>query len=174
MRRIAVIMTLAALLGMTAAAAPAGPAFAAGRGGGWVFQDFGPGFTTTDCGFLIVATQTADKVFAKTATAPDGSTVTVFTGHAAITWSNPANSKSVATNTSGPFTQTLSADGLTLTQDFRGPTPVDLSPAMAQQLGLPAVFVFSGHIVVVLDNQGNVISSSMTGTIHADLCTALS
>jgi len=81
MRRIAVIMTLAALLGMTAAAAPAGPAFAAGRGGGWVFQDFGPGFTTTDCGFLIVATQTADKVFAKTATAPDGSTVTVFTGH---------------------------------------------------------------------------------------------
>ena len=172
MRRIAVIMTLAALLGMTAAAAPAGPAFAAGRGGGWVFQDFGPGFTTTDCGFLIVATQTADKVFAKTATAPDGSTVTVFTGHAAITWS--ANGKSVATNTSGPFTQTLSADGSTLTQDFRGPTPIDLSPTMAQQLGLPAVFVFTGRIVVVLDSAGNVISSSMTGTIHADLCTALS
>ncbi|MGN6173165.1 MAG: hypothetical protein ACTHPS_09460 [Streptosporangiaceae bacterium] len=65
-----------------------------------------------------MATQTADKVFAKTATAHDGSTVTVFTGHAAITWS--ANGKSIATNTSGPFTQTLSADGLTLMQDFRG------------------------------------------------------
>ena len=80
-----------------------------------------------------------------------------------------------ATNLGGTgFTQTLSADGLTLTQDFRGPTPVDLSPALAQQLGLPAVFVFSGHIVVVLDNQGNVISSSMTGHMQADLCTALS
>ena len=174
MRRLGVIVALSALLGTFGGAVTASPALAAGRGGGWVFQDFGPGFTTTDCGFLIVATQTADKVFAKTATAPDGSTVTVFTGHAAITWSNPANSKSVATNTSGPFTQTLSADGLTLTQDFRGPTPVDLSPALAQQLGLPAVFVFSGHIVVVLDNQGNVISSSMTGHMQADLCTALS
>lgn len=78
-----------------------------------------------------MATQTADKVFAKTATAHDVSTVTVFTGHAAIAWS--ANGKSIATNTSGPFTQMLSADGLTLPQDFRGPTPIDLGPQLAQQ-----------------------------------------
>jgi hypothetical protein len=172
MRRIGVIVALGALLSVFGGVATAAPALAGGRGDGWVFQDFGSGFTTTDCGFLIVATQTADKVFAKTATAHDGSTVTVFTGHAAITWS--ANGKSIATNTSGPFTQTLSADGLTLTQDFRGPTPIDLGPQLAQQLGLPALFVFTGHIVAVTDSAGNVISASMTGHMQADLCTALS
>jgi hypothetical protein len=50
MRRFAVIVTLGALLGMFGGVATAAPALAGGRGDGWVFQDFGPGFTTTNCG----------------------------------------------------------------------------------------------------------------------------
>jgi hypothetical protein len=160
---------------MTAATAAATPAFAAGRGDGWVFQDFGPGFTTTNCGFLIVATQDVDKVFGMMAVAPDGSSVLKLTGHAVITWTNPANGKSVTTNTSGPGTITTSADGSTLTFDNHGPTPLDLSAHDAAVLGVPRVFVFTGHGTATVDAAtGEVISGSIHGHIHVDLCTALS
>jgi len=57
MRRIGVIVALGALLSMLGGVATAAPALAVGgRGDGWVFQDFGPGFTTTNCGFLVQAT----------------------------------------------------------------------------------------------------------------------
>src|SRR5256884_9244240 len=99
MRRIGVIVALGALLSMLAAA----PALAVGgRGDGWVFQDFGPGFTTTNCGFLIQATQDVDNVFAKALKAPDGSMILLFTGAAKITFTNPATGKSFSTNGPGP------------------------------------------------------------------------
>jgi len=176
MRRIAAtILTLGVLLSMTAATTAATPAFAAGRGDGWAFQDFGPGFTTTNCGFLIVATQDVDKVFGKMAVAPDGSSVLKLTGHAVITWTNPANGRSVTTNTSGPGTITTSADGSTLTFDNHGPTPLDLTAHDAAVLGVPRVFVFTGHGTATVDAAtGEVISGSIRGHIHVDLCTALS
>ena len=65
MRRLGVIVALGALLGVFGGAVTASPALAGGRGDGWEFQDFGPGFTTTNCGFLIVATQDVDQVFAE-------------------------------------------------------------------------------------------------------------
>ena len=176
MRRIAAtIFTLGVLLSMTAATAAATPAFAAGRGDGWVFQDFGPGFTTTNCGFLIVATQDADQVFARTVTAPDGSMITQFTGRAQITWTNPANGKSVTTNTSGPAKTTVSADGLTVTVVATGPEPLNLTAADAAVLDVPRVFVFTGRGTATLDPvTGAVISGSISGHIMVDLCTALS
>jgi len=175
MRRLAVIVTLGALLGMFGGVATAAPALGGGRGDGWVFQDFGPGFTTTNCGFPIVATQDVDQVFARTVTAPDGSMITQFTGRAQITWTNPANGKSVTTNTSGPAKTMVSADGLTVTVVATGPEPLDLTAADAAVLGVPRVFVFTGRGTATLDPAtGSVISGSIVGHIQVNLCTALS
>jgi hypothetical protein len=175
MRRVGVIATLGALLGMLAGVATAGPALAVGgRGDGWTFQDFGPGFTTTNCGFEIDATQDVDNVFAKALKAPDGSMILLFTGAAKITWTNPANGKSVSTNTSGAAKSIVSPDGTTATFVGMGPTPVDLTPADAARLGLPAVFVFAGNGSATLDATGNIISASIRGTILVNICAALS
>ena len=174
MRRIGVIVALCALLGMLGAAVTAAPALAVGgRGDGWVFQDFGPGFTTTNCGFLIVATQNVDNVFMKALTAPDGSMIMLSTGAAKITFTNPLNGKSVSENASAAVKVTANPDG-TATFVSMGPMPIDLTPADAARVGLPAVFVFAGRGTALLDAAGNIISGSMDGHVLVNLCTALS
>ena len=80
MRRFGVIVALGALLSMFGGVVTASPALAGGRGDGWTFQDFGPGFDTTNCGFLVHATQDVDNVFGKALKAPDGSMIMLFTG----------------------------------------------------------------------------------------------
>ena len=176
MRRIGVIVALGALLGMFGGVVTAAPALAVGgRGDGWVFQDFGPGFTTTNCGFLIQATQDVDNVFMKALTAPDGSMIFLSTGAAKITFTNPANGKSVSENTSAAGKETVNPDGTTATFVSMGPMPIDLMPADAMRLGLPAVFVFAGRGTATIDlSTGNIISGSMDGHILVNLCTALS
>ena len=172
MRRIRVVVALGALLGMFGGVVTAAPALAVGgRGDGWVFQDFGPGFTTTNCGFLIQATQDVDNVFMKALTAPDGSMIMLSTGAAKITFT--ANGKSVTENTSAASKGTVNPDG-TATFVSMGPMPIDLLPADAARLGLPAVFVFAGRGTALLDASGNIISATMDGHILVNLCTALS
>jgi hypothetical protein len=174
MRRVGVIVALGALLGMFGGMVTAAPALAVGgRGDGWVFQDFGPGFTTTNCGFLIQATQDVDNVFMKALTAPDGSMIFLATGAAKITFTNPANGKSVSENASAAAKVTVNPDG-TATFVSMGPMPIDLTPADAARLGVPAVFVFAGRGTAMLDAAGNIISASMDGHILVNLCTALS
>jgi hypothetical protein len=172
MRRIGVIVALGALLSMLGGVVTAAPALAGGRGDGWMFQDFGPGFTTTNCGFLIQATQD-DKVFTKVLKTADGSTVFLSTGAAKITFTNPANGKSVSVNTSGPAKTTVNADN---SFSFRatGREPVDLAPADAARFGLPAVFASSGPLTGAVDANGNLTSLSLQGHIHVNICAALS
>src|SRR5439155_4172204 len=145
MRRFAVIVTLGALLSMIGGATAATPALAGGRGDGWTFQDFFPGFTTDNCGFPINATQDVDKVFSKVLKTADGSTIFLFTGAAKITFTNPANGKSVSVVTSGPAKSFVNPDG---SSTFRatGHQPVDLSPAEQQLTGLPGMFVSVGPL----------------------------
>ena len=172
MRRVGMIVALGTLLGIFGGAVTTAPALAVGgRGDGWVFQDFGPGFTTDNCGFLITATQDVDNVFMKALTAPDGSMIMLSTGAAKITFT--ANGKSVTENTSAASKGTVNPDG-TATFVSMGPMPIDLLPADAARLGLPAVFVFAGRGTTLLDASGNIISATMDGHILVNLCTALS
>jgi hypothetical protein len=172
MRRIGVIVALGALLIMLGGAVTAAPALAGGRGGGWVYQDFGPGFTTTNCGFPINATQDVDKVFAKVLKTVNGSTIFLFTGSAKITFTNPANGKSVSVNTSGPAKFTANADG-SATFRATGREPNDLSPADAARFGLPAVFASAGPVTGAVDVNGNFTSLNV-GHILVNICAALS
>ena len=172
MRRFAVIVTLGALLSMIGGATAATPALAGGRGDGWTFQDFFPGFTTDNCGFPINATQDVDKVFSKVLKTADGSTVFLFTGSAKITFTNPANGKNVSVNTSGPAKLTVNADN---SGSFRatGREPMDLVPADAARFRLPALFASSGPITGTFDTNGNLTSLSLQGHIHVNICAAL-
>ena len=175
MRRFGVILALGALLSMFGCAAAATPALAGGRGDGWQFVDFGPGFTTDNCGFRINVTVDVDNVFGKAFTAPDGSTILLFNGAFKLTWTNPANGKSISMNVPGPTKITVSPDGMTATSTGTGPTALDLTPADAAFLGVPPVFVFAGRGTATIDlSTGSIISGSIVGHILVDVCAALS
>jgi hypothetical protein len=117
MGRFGVIVALGALLSMIGGAATATPALAAGgRGDGWQFVDFGPRFTD-NCGFRINITQDVDNVFGRALTAPDGSTIFQLNGAFKMTWTNPANGKSISTNAPGPTKITVSPDGMTANKE---------------------------------------------------------
>jgi hypothetical protein len=175
MRRFGALVALGALLGMIGSAAAAAPALAAGgRGDGWQFVAVGPRFTD-NCGFRINITQDVDNVFVKALTAPDGSTIFLFTGAFKMTWTNPANGKSIFTNAPGPTKITVSPDGMTATSTGTGPTALDLTPADAAFLGVPPVFVFAGRGTATIDlSTGNIISGSIVGHILVNICVALS
>jgi hypothetical protein len=175
MRRIGVIVALGALLTALGGVVTAAPALAVGgRGDGWVYQNFGQPPPTTDCGFQINLTQDVDNVFGKALTAPDGSMIMLFTGAAKVTFTNPANGKSVSANTSAAGKIVVSPDGTTTTFRSMGPTPIDLTPDDAARLGVPAVFVFAGNGTATLDAAGNIISGSMNGQILVNVCAVLS
>jgi hypothetical protein len=169
------MVALGALLSMFGGAAAATPALAGGRGDGWQFIDFRPGFTTDNCGFPINVTVDADNVFGRALTAPDGSTIFQFNGAFKLTWTNPANGKSISMNVPGPLKFTVSPDGMTATSTGTGRTALDLTPADAAVLGVPAVFVFAGRGTATIDlSTGNVISGSIRGHILVNICAALS
>ena len=172
MRRIGVIVALGALLSMLGGVATAAPALAGGRGDGWVFQDFFPGFTSDNCGFRVNATQDVDKVFTKLLKTVDGSMIFLSTGAAKITFTNPANGKSVSVNTSGPAETTVNADG-SLTFRSTGRGPMDLSPADQQRFGLPGMFATAGPVTGAVDANGNFTSLNV-GHILVNICAALS
>ena len=172
MRRIGVIVALGALLSMVGGVVTASPALAGGRGDGWEFVDFGSGFDSMNCGFLVHATQDVDKVFVKELKTTNGSTILLFTGSAKITFTNPANGKSVSVNTSGPAKVTINADG---SSSFRatGNEPNDLSPADQQLTGLPGMFASAGPVTGTVDANDNLTSLNVTH-ILVNICTALS
>jgi hypothetical protein len=172
MRRIGVIVALGALLSMFGGVVTATPALAEGRGGGWQFLDFFPGFDSTNCGFLVHATQDVDKVFVKELKTTDGSTIFLFTGAAKITFTNPANGKSVTVNTSGPAKVTFNADG---SSSFRstGRGPADLSPAEQRLTGLPGMFATAGPVTGTVDANNNLTSLNVNH-ILVNICAALS
>jgi hypothetical protein len=174
MRRFGVIVALGALLSMIGGAATATPALAGGRGDGWQFIDFGP-TVTDDCGFPINVTVDVDNVFGRELTAPDGSTIMQFNGAFKLTWTNPANGKSVSMNVPGPLKFTVSPDGSTATSTGTGVTALDLTPADAAVLDVPPVFVFAGRGTATIDlSTGTIVSGSIVGRILLDVCAALS
>jgi hypothetical protein len=173
MRRIGVIVALGALLSMLGGVVTAAPALAGGRGDGWVFQDFFPGFSSDNCGFHVQATQDVDKVFTKTLKTADGSTIMLTTGAAKITFTNTTNGKSITEVTSGPAKATINPDG---SSTFRatGHQPMDLSLADQQRFGLPGIFVSVGPLTGAADANFNLTSLNVQGHILVNICAALS
>jgi hypothetical protein len=173
MRRVGVIVTLGALLGMFGGLVTASPALAAGRGDGWQFVPIPRHFTESACGTEIQGTQLVDRVFVKALKTANGSMIFLFTGAAKIAFTNPGNGKSITVNTSGPLKEIAFPDG-SATFLGKGHQPVNLGPADAARFGLPAFFVSAGALTGTVDANGNLTSLSLQGHVLVDLCAALS
>jgi hypothetical protein len=172
MRRVGLIVALGALLGMIAGAVTASPALA--RGPKWQFVPLTPTFTEPAalCGFEIQGTQLVDKIYVKTSTAPDGSTIQKFTGTGKIALT--ANGKTITANVSGPAQLTINTDGSSLFVG-RGLEPVGLAPADQARFGLPGLFIFAGNLTATIAPDGITTTSlALHGHIMVDVCAALS
>jgi hypothetical protein len=100
------------------------------------------------------------------------STIFLLTSSAKITFTNPANGKSVSVNTSGPAKVIFNADG---SSGFRatGNEPNDLSPAEQRLTGLPGMFATAGPVMRTVDASNNFTSLNVTH-ILVNICAALS
>src|SRR5215472_5404480 len=151
------IVALGALLGLLAGAATASPALADGRGDGWQFISLPPSFTLPAdfCGFEIQVTQLVDKLYAKALKTADGSEAFLETGATRMSFTNPANGKTITQNGAGSFTATFFPDGSVTTVE-NGIGANALEPADAARFGLPAVFFATGKLAVTSAPDGTI------------------
>jgi hypothetical protein len=172
MRRLGVIVALAALLGLLAGVVTAAPAFA--RGPQWTFDQRGS-FTlpTFFCGFPVQVAPVANKEYTKVLTASDGSTTFLTTGALKISYTNMATGKTITVNRSGPGKTTMFADGSELVA-AKGPGGLILTPPSAQQFGLPTVSVVTGALTLTVDPDGTITALSLHGHVLVNVCAALS
>ena len=174
-RRIGLIVALGALLGTLAGAAAASPALAGGRGDGWQFISLPPSFTLPAgfCGFEIQVTQLVDKLYAKALKTADGSEAFLETGATRMSFTNPANGKTITQNGAGSFTATFFPDGSVTTVE-NGIGANTLESADAARFGLPGVFLATGKLTVTSAPDGTITSLSLNGPRPVDVCAALS
>jgi hypothetical protein len=175
MRRIGVIVALGALLSMFGGVLTVSPALAGGRGDGWQVFPLPPTFPVPAafCGFKIQGTQDVAKVFDKALKTADGSMIFLSTGAAKITFTNPANGKSVTEVTSGPVKEIRFPDG-SVTLLMKGHQPNGLTPEEQARFGLPGLFVSAGAVTVSIAPDGTVTSATRPHHILVNVCAALS
>lgn len=168
-------MALGALVGMLAGAVATSPAVADGRGGGWQFMSLPPTFTVDSvfCGFQIQGTTLTNLGFVKELKTADGSMTFLTTGAAKVSLTNPANSKTITANISGPIKEIAFPDG-SVTFVGTGPQFNLLAPADAARFGLPGFFVSAGGLTLSVAADGTVTSLSMNGNVLVNVCAALS
>ena len=174
MRRIAVIVALGALLGMSAGVVTASPALA-GRGPKWSIGPPTPfTFPAQFCGFPVLVTPVVNGEYTKVLKAADGFTTFLFTGPFSASLTNVQTGKTITENTPGPGKATINADG-SITEVHTGRNgPFPLAPADAQRFGLPAgLIVTVGKLAFSINAAGAFTSLTLDGHVAVDLCAAL-
>jgi len=174
-KRLGILMTLGALLGVfIGVAVVATPALAGGRGDGWQFEDMSPmPLDPSVCGFPGLVTPVANKAFAKELKTPDGSVLFLSTGTLKVAYTNLDTGKTITENVSGPAKTTVFPDNSVLVA-ARGNNAFILSAAESARFGIPRLAVTSGNYTFTLDPDGNITSLSLNGTVKVDICAALS
>jgi hypothetical protein len=170
MRRLGITLALSALLGTLGGAATAAPAFA--RSSQWQLLDAQP-FTTDSCGFEVAVGIPVNASYTKVLEASDGSTTLLETGKLDVSYTNLQTGQTITENESGPGKITEFADG-SVTLDAGGHNGIFLTPADAQQFGLPALSVTAGHLQQTIASDGTITSLTLNGTVLVNICAALS
>jgi hypothetical protein len=172
MRRIAVTAALGALLGMSGGVITASPALA--RGPQWQFGEPQP-FTlpASFCGFEVQLTFPVDESYFKVLKTSDGSMTFLSNGLVTVTYTNLQTGKAITENESGPAKPTVFPDG-SLTVTAGGHNGIDLTPAEAEQFGLPTVSVTTGGLQESVAPDGSITSLTLNGQVAVDVCAALS
>ena len=174
MRRLAMIVTLGALLGMFGGVVTAAPALA--RGPKWQFNAPPPGpviLPADFCGFQIGVSFPVDKEYIKLLKAADGSMTFLITGALRVTNTNLSTGKTLTSNISGPGKITFLPDGSVTTEETRRAIYA-LLPADAQRFEVPPVGLTAGPLTTSVDANGNLTSFSLQGHVLVDVCAALS
>ena len=174
MRRIAVIVALGALLGMSAGVVTASPALADRRGDGWSIGPAEP-FTVPAlyCGFEVLVTTVVNEEFTKLLKTADGSMTFLFTGAVTASFTNLQTGKTITEKMNGPGKFFGNPDG-SFTEVHTGLNGLFfLTPANAQRFGLPTVSVTAGALRFSVDPDGNLTSLSLDGHVLVDVCAAL-
>jgi len=172
-RRLGVIVTLGALLGLFAGLVTAGPALA-GRGHKWQFGPAAP-FTlpASFCGFKVRVTTVVNREYTKILKTADGSKTFLFTGAITTSFTNLQTGKAITDKMSGPGKATIGADG-SITEVHTGRNgPFFLTPADAARFGLPTVSVTAGKLAFSVAANGVITSLSLHGHVLIDVCAAL-
>ena len=173
MRRLGVIVTIVALLGLFAGLVTAGPALA-GRGHKWQFGPAAP-FTlpASFCGFKVRVTTVVNREYTKILKTADGSKTFLFTGAITTSFRNLQTGKAITDKMSGPGKATIGADG-SITEVHTGRNgPFFLTPADAARFGLPIVSVTAGKLAFSVAANGVITSLSLHGHVLIDVCAAL-
>jgi hypothetical protein len=175
MRRIGVIMTLGALLGLFGGMVTASPAVADGRGDGWQLLPAPPAMTlpAAFCGFEVRVTFPVDREYSKVLKASDGSMTTLGTGSLFASFTNLETGKTITENISGPAKVIIAPDGSFTVLD-KGLNGHVLTPADAARFGLPTVSVTAGALTASFAPDGSITSLSLHGHVLVDVCAALS
>lgn len=172
MRRIAVTVAVSALLGMLGGMITSSPALA--RGPGWQFADAQP--STLDasfCGFEVGVAFPVDQSFFKVLKTSDGSMTFVSTGLITVSYTNLQTGKTITEDESGPAKPIVFPDG-SFTVTAGGHNGLVLTPAEAQQFGLPTVSVTVGGLQESVAPDGSITSLTLNGHVAVDVCAALS
>jgi len=166
------IVVLGAALGMLGGLLSASPALA-GRGPNWEFVPPEDSIVPASfCGFEVLIHPVAAKQFAKELKVTDGSETILITGTLKLSFTNlNPGGKTINENASSSSTITFNADG-SITTVNRGRAPLVLSPADAQQFGLPIVSIVAGRLT--LSTNPNETPISLNGHFAVDVCAALS
>jgi hypothetical protein len=172
MKRIAVTVALGALLGLLGGMITASPALA--RGPKWDYADAQP-FTldASFCGFEVGVSFSVDKSYFKVLKTADGSMTFVSNGLVTVTYTNLQTGKAITENEPGPSKPTVFPDG-SLTVTAGGHSGIFLTPAEAEQFGLPTVSVTVGGLQESVAPDGSITSLILNGHVAVDVCAALS
>jgi hypothetical protein len=173
MRRLGLVLATGALLGMFAAALSASPALA-GRGHKWQYVAAKPmTLPAVYCGFKVRLTFPRDKEYGKLLKTSNGSMISLFTGSFRVTFTNPANGKSITENANSPLKQTSTPTSIILKNG--GHVGLLLTPGDAKRFGLPGISVTAGQVTATIAlATGAITSLTLHGHVAVDVCTALS
>jgi hypothetical protein len=172
MRRLRVTLALCAVLAMLGCLVTTAPAFA--RGPGWELVDVAP-FTVpaSSCGFEVGVAFPENQSYLKALEASDGSTTFIETGKFEVSYTNLQTGKTITENESGPGKLTVFPDG-SVTETTEGHTGIFLTPADAQQFGVPVLSVTAGRTEQSIAPDGTITSLTLQGHVLVNVCAALS
>ena len=125
------------------------------------------------CGFEVGVAFPADESYFKVLKASDGSMTFLSTGLVTVTYTNLQTGKALTEDESGPAKPTVFSDG-SLTITAGGHNGIFLTPAEAQQFGLPTVSVTVGGLQESVAPDGSITSLTLNGHVAVNVCAALS
>jgi hypothetical protein len=177
MRRPNLLMSVVATLSLLVGGLLATPPASAETRHGWEFVDiagFLPMTWTDSCPFVVTLTVPRQDTYQKVLVRPDGAVILLLTGALRLTFTNPANGKSVTLNSTGRGKAFIHDDGSLSIIETGHFGFITLTAAEAARFGLPPLALIAGVLDEETDPNGTFTDVTLvSGTIQNDVCATL-